>query len=78
MAWFVLHAWRIQKQEHAWEVMGHARERREVDRTLRASGQRTAFREINGAGQADRSLLGTKQERLIRKDSQRLEPERID
>jgi len=62
MAWFVLHAWRIQKQEHAWEVMGHARERREVDRTLRA-GQRTAFREINGADQADRCAFDTKQGR---------------
>jgi len=37
------------KQAHAEEVMGHAREQRELDATLRGSSQRTRFTEIDGA-----------------------------
>jgi hypothetical protein len=39
MAWFVLHVSRIQKQEHAWEVMGHAREHREVELCAQAANE---------------------------------------
>jgi len=71
MARFVLHVSWIQKQAHAEEVMGHAREQREVDRTLRARSHRTRFAETDGADQIT-ALLDGKQERLIEKDSQGL------
>jgi len=80
MARFVLHVSWIQKQAHAEEVMGHAREQREreVDGTLRASSQRTRFTEMMALIKQITALLDARQERLVEKDSQHLKSERTD
>ena len=77
MAWFVLNVSRIQKQEHAWEVMGHAREHREVELCAQAANEQHSEKLMALIKQIA-ALLDPKQERLIQKDSQRLESERID
>src|SRR5229473_894004 len=53
MARFVLHVGWIQKQAHAEEVLGHAREQREVGGTLRTSSQGTRPQETSHADLRD-------------------------
>jgi hypothetical protein len=77
MAWFVLHVSWIEKQEHAWEVMGHARAHREVDGTCAQAANEQDSEKLMALIKQIAALLDTKPEQLIEKDSQRLKSERI-
>jgi hypothetical protein len=58
--------------------MGHAREQRAVDGTVRPSRQRQDSRKLMALIKQITALLDAKQERVIEKDSQRLKLERTD